>query len=59
MSGDSQFLFHAFPVFFITYCYKFCIQRQMVVTHILYVMLCQTSLLGGGVPSELSLCDNF
>ena len=27
------------------YCYKYCIQRQMVVTHIFYFMLCQSSLL--------------
>ena len=29
--GDSYFLFHALPVFFIKYCHKLCIQRQMVV----------------------------
>ena len=28
------FLFHALPVFYIKYCYKLSIQRQMVVTHI-------------------------
>ena len=26
-------LFHALPVLFIKYCYKRCIQRQMMVTH--------------------------
>ena len=45
MSGDSKFLFHALPVFFIKYCHKLCIQRQMVMTHILYFMLYQSSLL--------------
>ena len=45
LSGDSQFLFHALPVLFIKYCYKFSIQRQMVVTHIFYFMPCQPSLL--------------
>ena len=25
------------------YCYKFCIQRQMVATHTFYFMLCQSS----------------
>ena len=29
----------------IKYRYKLCIQRQMVVTHITYFMLCQSSLL--------------
>ena len=30
--GDSYFLFHALPVFFVEYCHhKLCIQRQMVV----------------------------
>ena len=29
--GDSQFLFHVLPVFFIKHCYKLCIQRQMAV----------------------------
>ena len=29
--GDSYFLFHALSVFFIKYCHKLCIQRQMVV----------------------------
>ena len=32
--GDSYFLFHALPVFFINYCYNLSIQRQMAVTHI-------------------------
>ena len=31
LSGDSYFLFHALPVFFIKYCHKLCIQRQIVV----------------------------
>ena len=38
-------LFLAFPVFFIMYCYKLCIQRKMVVTPIFYFMLCQSSLI--------------
>ena len=29
--GDSYFLFHALPAFFIEYCHNLCIQRQMVV----------------------------
>ena len=36
---------HALPVLFIKYCYKLCIQRQMVVTNTFYFMLCQSSLL--------------
>ena len=45
VSGDSWLLFHALPVFFIRYYRKLCIQRQMVVTHIFYFVLCQSSLL--------------
>ena len=41
----TQFLFHGLPVFFIKYCYKLSIQRQIVVTHNFYFMLCQSSLL--------------
>ena len=29
--GDSYFLFHALPVFFIKFCHKLCVQRQIVV----------------------------
>ena len=37
---DSYFLFHALPVFFIKYCHKLCIQRQMVVRlkHVSYLL---------------------
>ena len=41
----TQTLFHALPVFFIKYSHKLCTQRQMVVTHIFYFMLCRSSLL--------------
>ena len=38
--GDSYFLFHALLVFFIEYCHKLCIQRQMVVRrkHVSYFL---------------------
>ena len=38
--GVTHFLFHALPVFFIKYCHKLCIQRQMVVRwrHVSYLL---------------------
>ena len=27
--GDSYFLFHALPIFFIKYCHKLCTERQI------------------------------
>ena len=40
LCGDSYFLFHTLPVFFIEYCHKLCIQKQMVVQwkHVSYLL---------------------
>ena len=42
--GSSLSRVHANRPLVIKYCYKLCIQRQMMVTHICYFMLCQSSL---------------
>ena len=50
-----SFVFISFFYFCIKYCYMLPIQRQMVVPHILYFMLCQSSLLSAVISFVKSI----
>ena len=45
MSDDSCSFISCFASLLFMYCHKLCIQRQMMVTVILFFMLCRSSLL--------------